>query len=124
MNISEVLSPVPEGYDEWTLRTPASRIRTQTLPIGPPGHDVQPDPSLRHAPHHTSTSTSAATHEATSRTSATRKTPDAARSTFSFSPATAAPPPHTRQHAAACTPATVLPQPARQPPHCSYLRAS
>jgi len=40
--------------------------------------------TLRHAPHHTScTSTSAAPNKATSRTSATRKTSDAARSSFS-----------------------------------------
>jgi len=51
---------VPEGYDERILRTPASRIRTQTLPIGPPGHDVHPGPSHsvtraapRPAPRHT-----------------------------------------------------------------------
>ena len=41
--------------------------------------------TLRHAPHRTScTSTSAAPHKATSRTSATRKTSDAARSSFSL----------------------------------------
>jgi len=49
--------------------------------------------TLRHAPHHTScTSTSAAPHKATSRTSATRKTSDAARSSFS-SPRHTRPPP-------------------------------
>ena len=82
MNISEVLSPVPEGYDERTLRTPPSRIRTQTLPIGPPRpRRAALSVTLRHAPQHTScTSTSTAPHKATSRTSATRKTSDAARS--------------------------------------------
>jgi len=40
--IPQVLSPVPEGYDERILRTPASRIRTRTLPIGPPATTCSP----------------------------------------------------------------------------------